>query len=228
MNDLTWQSCCSPDTLAKRDSSLPPWTKQGSSRPTPNSAGRSSRRWSLKEVEPVVAEMLDRMRPRCTRLVCAGSYRRKRPDFGDLEFVYISIVSHAPPPGEMFACETLDAEVCIEQMMSRGILVPRLIAGGHATSVGPLNKLLVHARTGIPIDLFRTTEQCWFNYLVCRTGGKQNNIDISVAASAKNLSWNPYGPGFTRLGSQDHIAVRSEEQVYETVGLPYKRPEERL
>lgn len=49
---------------------------------------------------------------------------------------------------------------------------------------GEKNKLAVHVRTGIPVDFFAATEANWWNYLVCRTGGEQNNIAIASHLSA--------------------------------------------
>jgi len=46
--------------------------------------------------------------------------------------------------------------------------------------LGPLNKLAVYVGSGIPVDLFATTEECWFNALVCRTGSAETNVKIAV------------------------------------------------
>ena len=37
--------------------------------------------------------------------------------------------------------------------------------------------------SGIPVDFFATTEEAWFNYLVCRTGPAELNTRIASAAS---------------------------------------------
>lgn len=87
------------------------------------------------------------------------------------------------------------------------------------------NKLLRHVESGIPVDLFATTEASWWNYLVCRTGGAQTNVRICNAAIAKGWNWAPYGAGFkTREGL---VPVHSEREVFEAVGLKYLEPEER-
>ena len=83
-----------------------------------------------------------------------------------------------------------------------------------------------HVPSGIPVDLFATTEACWFNYLVCRTGGADNNLAICFAAQRAGWKWTPYGPGFTRGSGEVHL-VRSEREVFEFVGLPYLEPEQR-
>jgi len=88
--------------------------------------------------------------------------------------------------------------------------------------------------SGIPVDLFATTEECWYNYLVCRTGGKETNLAICRAANAKGWSWTPYGPGFTchpgevspEEYTEQHL-VHSEREVFEFVGLPYLEPRDR-
>jgi DNA polymerase/3'-5' exonuclease PolX len=88
-----------------------------------------------------------------------------------------------------------------------------------------------HVASGIPVDLFATTEACWHNYLVCRTGPAESNIRIAAAAKARGWKWNPYGEGFSRggplAGPEEARALRSEREVFEFVGLPYTEPEER-
>jgi DNA polymerase/3'-5' exonuclease PolX len=111
------------------------------------------------------------------RLEVAGSLRRRKADVGDVELLFVPRMESRP--FDMFTTEDVDlAGEEIDRMVARGLLAKRPnIAGG--TSWGTKNRLAVHVETGCPVDLFTTTHDAWWNYLVCRTG---------PAASARHFS----------------------------------------
>jgi DNA polymerase/3'-5' exonuclease PolX len=92
---------------------------------------------------------------------------------------------------------------------------------------GEKNKLARLSESQIPLDLFATTEECWANYLVCRTGGAETNTRIATEAQRRGLKWNPYGPGFTHLATGRTIQITTEADVFKTVGLNPISPEKR-
>ncbi|GAJ14556.1 unnamed protein product, partial [marine sediment metagenome] len=94
-----------------------------------------------------------------------------------------------------------------------------------STTYGPKNKLMVYVPSGIGVDIFSTDEECWPVALVVRTGGKQTNIRICMAAQERGYQFHAYGSGFSTPHGE--IVCHSEREVFETVGLPYQRPEER-
>lgn len=140
---------------------------------------------------------------------------------GDVEILYISRMGERQ--ADMFSTEWVSlADEEIERMLAEGVLVKRLSKiGGPAW--GKKNKLAVH-RSGVPVDLFQTTAESWWNYLVCRTGPADSNTRIASEAQRQGHKWNPYGAGFTRLGDGGMIAMDSEEAVFSFVGLPYHPP----
>jgi len=144
------------------------------------------------------------------KLTVAGSIRRNRPFVGDIEILVV------PRPG---------FDSILDFLISRHVFDYRLNSGGRR-AFGPMNKLLVHVASGIPVDIFCTTPECWPVALVVRTGPKESNIRICMAAQKRGLKFNPYGRGFTRNDGTE-IICRSEQEVFETVGLPYLPPEER-
>ena len=79
----------------------------------------------------------------------------------------------------------------------------------------------------MPVDFFATTESCWYNYLVCRTGPSALNTMIASRARERGMKWHPYGTGFEILATRQQIAMDSEEAVFEVVGMEYLKPEER-
>ncbi len=91
---------------------------------------------------------------------------------------------------------------------------------------GPSNKLLRHVATGIPVDLFSTTAAAWSNYLVCRTGPAELNVEIARRARDLGWKWTPYGDGFVRPG--DRRVVTFEAEVFQFVGLPALAPWDRV
>ena len=160
----------------------------------------------------------------CSRLICAGSLRRRTLEVGDVEVLYIP--EFVTVPDGLFDSKQLNrVDVVLEQFIEAGILAKRKNVNG-SEMWGEKNKLAVHVASGIPVDFFAASEANWFNYLVCRTGGAESNRQIAVAANAKGWKWNPYGPGFT----DEHGGIRcvaSEREVFDLAGLPYREPWER-
>ena len=173
----------------------------------------------------VARELVAALQPHCSRLIVAGSLRRKKADVGDVEILFI-------PRTETVQIDLLRrgrislADLALDRMLEVGTLAKRKGAGGHS-SWGDKNKLAVHCQSGIPVDFFATTEPCWYNYLVCRTGPADLNTMIASAARDRGMKWHPYGVGFEVLATRQHIPVDSEEAVFEIVGIPYLSPEER-
>lgn len=191
------------------------------------------RKFPRAEAVAVAKELCDLLKPKCERLIVAGSLRRRRELVGDVEILYIPKFEAAEIPSEdMFKPPTTkrvdQVDALLDWLLEQGVIRQRETARG-STTWGEHNKLALHVGSGIPVDFFASSEASWFNYLVCRTGGAENNVRIASAAKAKGWHWNPYGPGFSRpsgLGGE-HFAVKSERDVFEFVGLPYLEPWER-
>lgn len=171
--------------------------------------------------------ILDLLSSRCSRIVIAGSIRRQATEVSDIEILYIPRT--APADADLFGeCAHINlADSALRAMLHTGLISQRLNTRGQATW-GEKNKLALHTRTGIPIDFFATTEDCWWNYLVCRTGPAESNIRIATAAKARGYQWNPYDPGFTRLQDGQQFPMPSEAAVFNFVGLPFRLPCERI
>jgi len=164
------------------------------------------------------------LNPHCLKIAIAGSLRRQKSQVGDIEIVFIPkmrsvkidlfYVAEVPSPDDLF-----------KLWLDSGVIAKRKNKLGHE-SWGPKNKLAVHVGSGIPVDFFTATEENWFNYLVCRTGSAENNIEIAKAAQAKGWMWQPYGKGFIDKSGEWH-QPKSEEEVFTLVGLPYLAPKDR-
>jgi DNA polymerase/3'-5' exonuclease PolX len=183
-------------------------------------------RFPLPVAAAVADHLVGQLSVACLRIVTAGSIRRAKPDVGDIELLYIPRVEPAKNPADFFGAMDINlADHAIADLESRHLLARRLNARGH-TTFGPSNKLMVHVPSGIPVDLFTARRENWFNLLVCRTGPAESNMRIAQAAIGRGWRWNPYGPGFTRPGGEEHPCT-SEEDVFNFVGLRYLEPQAR-
>lgn len=175
----------------------------------------------------VAKELMDLQRL-CERFIFAGSLRRRKQEVGDVEVLYIPKFTTVPD-GLFDAKQVSVIDMALEEMLKEGIIAKRKNVNG-SVMWGEKNKLAVHVKSGIPVDFFAATEENWFNYLVCRTGGAENNRQIAMAANNKGWTWNPYGTGFSQPYGEmhKHYVVASEQDVFEFVGLPYREPWERI
>lgn len=175
----------------------------------------------------VVAKILcDALKPVTEKLIVAGSLRRRKPLVGDVEILYIPKLVRVQDG--LFAedtRETNETDRVLRQLLQDGVIYKRQNTLGSEVW-GDKNKLARHRPSDIPVDLFAATPSNWFNYLVCRTGGAENNVEICNAAIRKGWKWNPYGEGFT----DEHggiVRVTCEEDVFRLAGLPFKEPKDR-
>lgn len=178
----------------------------------------------------VAQDFIDALSDSCERIQIAGSLRRRKPFVKDVEIVFVpKFRTGIAVRRDLFAPLTAPkinlAELAIENLLRSGLIRKRQNVNG-ATAWGSKNKLALHGPSGIPVDLFTATPENFFNYLVCRTGGEQNNIQVASAAQARGWKWNPYGEGFSRakgLGREIR-AIHSEREVFEFVGIKYREP----
>jgi len=150
----------------------------------------------------------------CDRIEICGSIRRCKPYPNDLELLCI--------PKYSVGKDMLDAK--IKTMIYFDMLGYRLNKLGSKV-YGPKNKLLVHLPSGIGVDVFSTTPECWPVALAIRTGPKESNRAIAIAAQRKGWRLRAYGSGFDTPDGV--ICCLSERAVFELVGLRYLEPEER-
>ena len=159
--------------------------------------------------------------------IAAGSFRRLKPECGDLEILYIPRHGLANTGG-LFDEPANLADLAIDRLERLGVLARRTNVNG-SEMFGEKNKLMVHVATGLPVDLFATGPESWFNYLVCRTGGAESNKAVAMAAQRLGWTWNPYGPGFSRRpefeGRERRHVVTAERDVFDFVNLPYLEPQ---
>ena len=196
------------------------------------SATSQRSRFKAEKARAIAAEVCDALRPHCVRIEVAGSLRRGCPTVGDVEIVYVPAIEVRPDPESMFGTiEVNAADAAIAELERTGVLARRLNSAGQET-FGQLNKLMRHGASLVPVDLFATTLENWWNCLVMRTGPAELNARIASTALGRGWNWKTYGRGFTRqvpLAGEaitEHV-VRSEREVFSFVGIPYLEPHER-
>jgi DNA polymerase/3'-5' exonuclease PolX len=177
----------------------------------------------------IAGDLMDQLRPHCEKIEVWGSILRGRPMVGDIEIGYIP--RFAEEPIDLFDMGQVNqTDKVLDQLLAAGVIGKRRNAKG-LVKWGDKNKLAVHWASGIPVDFFSTSAECWVNYRVCRTGPAESNARIAMAAQERGWKWNPYGPGFSRVPEGQALAAvhvcQTERDVFEFVGLPYLPPEAR-
>jgi DNA polymerase/3'-5' exonuclease PolX len=180
-------------------------------------------RFSNREATEAAQEITAALRGACRHLEIAGSLRRQKPHVGDIEILHVPIFEDRRI--ELFPESVNLADEAIERLLQKGVIGKRPLAKGK-TAWGQYNKLALHRQSGIPVDLFRASEENWWNYLVCRTGPASSNARIASEAIKRGWRWNPYSIGFSNQAGETH-QVHSEAEVFEFVGLPYLPPARR-
>jgi DNA polymerase/3'-5' exonuclease PolX len=190
------------------------------------------KRYPRAEALAVAKELYDILTPFCSRCKVVGSLRRYKSTVKDIELLFIPKM--APDPSSLMGAlfgtgqaEMIDlADLTINRLVKDGVLRRRETMD-RALSWGPLNKFAVHVASGIPVDLFASTEENWWNSVVCRTGSANSNKRLAAAALAKGWTFEAYGSGFRKLGSREHYQTKSEQDVFRFAGLQYVAPQYR-
>lgn len=180
-----------------------------------------------EEALAVAKELYDRLSPFTEKCKVVGSLRRYRKFVHDIELLFIP-KTELKREGLFPIDDTLAdrAELTIDRWEREGFLKKRPNVRGSFTW-GKQNKLAIHTRTGIPVDLFSTTVEKWWVALVIRTGGKITNLQLTKAALARGLTLHAYGSGFERLSDHTQIPCSSEQDVFRIAGIPYVAPQYR-
>lgn len=157
--------------------------------------GRYVLGYVLPEVRAIV-ERLDK-HPHTEKAVAAGSVRRMQETVGDVD---ILITSKKP-----------------EVVMNAFVNMPevaRVVAKGSTKSV-------VKLANGLEIDLRVVPPESFGAALQYFTGDKNHNVEIRKIAMAHGYKLNEYG----LYKGQKLVAGKTEEEIYQKLGLDYIEPE---
>ncbi len=160
---------------------------------------KGSGRFPLGVVLPLVTDIAARVE-RVTgveRVAVAGSIRRRKETIGDGDILVVARQSKA--------------------VMDFIVAMPEVV---HVHGQGQ-TKTSVKLDTGIDIDV-RVVSAASFGAAFCYfTGSKAHNVALRKLAIAKKLKLNEYGV----FSGKKAVAGRTEEEVYDILGLEYVAPE---
>lgn len=182
------------------------------------------RKQALAVAEELLAELCDS----CWRIVVAGSLRRGKETVNDVEILFVPAIENLPDPADLFgqSIPVNLAERAIAALEASGRLSRRKNKDG-VVGWGSLNKLAVHVASGIPVDLFATTEENWWVSLVVRTGSLETNLRLTQGARERGYTLLAYGPGIKNLATGQITPAYSEEDLFNLCGVPFAEPEDR-
>jgi len=182
-------------------------------------------RWPLELAEGVAETLVRHLESHCKRIQVAGSIRRRKPTVGDVELLCIPEfrIQHNLLGEVADKVDLLDRK--LQEFIKTGFLDYRRNAKGRRLGYGPRNKYLVHD-SGIPVDVFTTSEEGWAMSLVVRTGPKEMNVRLMAEARKRAMRGHAYGEGFT-LPDGSPLACQSEQEVFAAVGWPCQPPADR-
>jgi len=154
----------------------------------------------LERAKSIAAEVIKRLSPYCERIEVAGSVRRGKPIVRDIDLVLI--------PSDLWNLHHAIME--LGQLKMSGKKIMRVMVGSSQ------------------VDIYVADENTWATLLLIliRTGSKENNIRL--CSRAKDMGWHLAASGdglFNETG--ERIAGDTEISIYNALGLPYQRPEER-
>jgi DNA polymerase (family 10) len=162
----------------------------------------------LEKAKAIADEVVDKLKPFCSKIEIAGSIRRRRPTVHDIDLVCIP-----SQPGQFIA-----------HLHDFG----NIKAGG-----GKIIRVGMGFTKGIDLDVYVATPETWATLLLIRTGSASHNIRMCSRARNMNMVLHANGTGLFRLEAQGCegvevlMANESEEQIFAALGLPYEEPERR-
>jgi DNA polymerase (family 10) len=131
--------------------------------------------------------------PGVDRVEVAGSYRRRRETVGDLD-----LLATCRRAGRVM--DHLAGYQAVAEVLARG-----------------KTKMTVRLRNGLQMDLRVVAEESFGSALQYFTGSKEHNIELRRRALDRGLKINEYGI----FRGKRRVAGRTEEEVYQAVGLPW-------
>jgi len=156
----------------------------------------------LEQARQIANNIKKILTPYCDRIEIAGSIRRRKPIVHDIDIVLI-------------------------EKPEAALIMPSILTTiGTLTLNGSKIKRLRNDEASIDIDIYFATPVSWSTLLLIRTGSKENNIRLAIAAKRKGWQLKANGDGlFNNHG--DRIAGDTEESIYQVLSLPYQEPHDR-
>jgi DNA polymerase (family 10) len=143
-----------------------------------------------------------------TRVSVAGSSRRLKETVGDLDV--LATVSEGESSSDVMAA--LAGHELVDEVLAQGETKQRV-------------RLLEREGGGLELDLRVVPEESYGAAMQYFTGSKEHNIVVRRRAQERGLKVNEYGVFSETDEDGPAVAGRTEEDVYQAVGLPWIPPE---
>lgn len=159
-------------------------------------------RFLLGHIFPLVEELVSYLKKNkfINQVVAAGSYRRRKETIGDLDILVTSSKN----------IEVMDYFIRFSEI-------------DHIYAKGP-TKTMVRLKNGLDVDLRVVKKESFGAALAYFTGSKDHNIQLREIAIKKGWKLNEYG----LFDQKDKlIAGKTEEEIYDKLGMQYIPPEMR-
>lgn len=185
-------------------------------------------RISLAAAETLAAQVVELLRPACTRIEIAGSIRRRKPDVGDVEILCTPRIAMEAPDlfGQATPVNKLDE--LVDGLLRDGILLPRLDVNGR-TAIGERYKRL--SIDSFPLDLFVCLPPAqWGVLMLIRTGPAEFSHRFVTSRRQGGMlpEWAQVRDGAIYHRETGIVfEAWDEAAVFRTIGVDYIEPEVR-
>lgn len=169
-------------------------------------------------------QVVEHLRPHCTRIEIAGSVRRGKQWVHDIEIVLI-------PRARMQTVEVKPATL-LEEAVTKDVLIriPEYAAAVRELGTVVKGVKLDEAKftqvidaDGHTIDLFAATPSNWGYIFLIRTGPKE--YSQGMLARGNKLGYHGEDGMWTRFGKP--VEVKEERDMFAMLGIAYVQPTER-
>ncbi len=175
--------------------------------------------FALSDATPIAEDFIGRLGCACERVQIAGSIRRRVLSVRDIDLVVLPRQAATRTFFGMPDSQDLLA-LRLSELKDRGMV--------DFQSNGPRYKRIFFSACDdpIPIDLYVATPESWWTTVLVRTGSRLHNIAMAGRALERHLVLKSDGSGIYSAGGLP-LTIRSEEEAFHVLGVPYKQPEER-
>ncbi|MFB6208006.1 MAG: DNA polymerase/3'-5' exonuclease PolX, partial [Candidatus Nanohaloarchaea archaeon] len=162
-------------------------------------ARKGQERMLLGEAEPIAEELRERISAseNFERVDVVGSYRRRKETVGDLDVLAVA-------PDREKAMEEFCSMPDVKEVLGKGDTKSSVVVSGD-----------------LQIDLRLVEERQYGAAILYFTGSKDHNITLRSLAQEKDWKLNEYG----LFDGEERLAGKTEEEVYEKLGLDFIPPE---
>lgn len=160
----------------------------------------------IGEIYPLVKEIEDRLAsvPGIRHAIAAGSFRRMRETIGDVDFL-VSILAETENTTKAKIIDYFTSMPEVREIVGKGV-----------------SKAFVKLRNGVDADLLVVPEDSFGAALQYFTGSKEHGVAVRKVALSKGFKLNEWG---VFDASENRIAGRTEEEVYQILGMEWIPPE---